>query len=94
MGRKIDDRMEYLEGAALEFEGANLALRHIIARLLAQMDQREAEEFLCELQRTGRRSANQLGGRRLVGYLDEIKAVKAASDDSRKRPAPAIRSVT
>ena len=94
MSRKIDDRMEYLEGAALEFEGANLALRHIIAKLLAQMDQREVEEFLRELQHSGRRSANELGERRLRGYIDEITAGKAASNYSRKRPMPPIRSVT
>lgn len=93
MGMKIDSRVDNLERAALEFEGAGFAVRHLLGHLLARLDRHEAEECLRDLQSTGRRSGLELGDSRLTGYLDELDAIKAASDTARSKALPPLRAV-
>jgi hypothetical protein len=94
MGTEVKSRVENLERAALEFEGAQFAIRHVLANLLSRLDRHEAEECLHELQSTGRRHGVELGERRLTGYLDELEALKEASVSVRNVKAPTLRAVS
>ncbi len=94
MGMERNNRVDCLERAALEFEGAQFAIRHVLANLLSRLDRHDAEECLRELQSTGRRHGLELGERRLTGYLDELEALKVASASVRKVGSPPLRAVS
>ena len=94
MGTKVESRVENLERVACEFEGAQFAIRHVLANLLSRLDRHDAEECLRELQSTGRRHGIELGERRLTGYLDELEALKAASASVRNVAPPPLRAVS
>ncbi|TCU51429.1 hypothetical protein EDF58_1244 [Novosphingobium sp. PhB57] len=79
MNTYMNSRVDNLERAALEFEGAQFAIRHILANLLSRLDRHDAEECLRELQFTGRGHGIELGDARLKGYLSELDEVKAFS---------------
>ncbi|WP_313434326.1 hypothetical protein [Novosphingobium sp.] len=93
MDIEIKGRVENLERAALEFEGAGFAVRHLLAHLLSRLDRDEAEECLREMQSTGRKHGLELGESRLTGYLDELDAIKAASTIDGSKALPPLRAV-
>lgn len=93
MGIEKSNRADYLERAFLEFEGAQFAIRHVLANLLSRLDRHEAEECLHELQSTGRRHGVELGESRLTGYLDELEELKVASASVRRVGAPPLRAI-
>lgn len=86
-------RVDNLERAALEFEGAQFAMRHILANLLSRLDRQEAEECLRELQHTGRANGIELGDSRLRGYLSELEEVKACSGIAQDQAGKQLRLV-
>ncbi|WP_324699800.1 hypothetical protein [Novosphingobium sp. RL4] len=94
MVTEMTPRIENLERAALEFEGAQFAISHILANLLSRLDRHEAEDCLRELQDMGRAHALELGEHRLTGYLDELEAMKVAANSVRKVTPPSLRAVS
>lgn len=93
MHSKVEERVDNLERAALEFEGAQFATRHLLAMLLSRLDRHEAEEYFRDLQCTGRKHVVELGKARLTGYLDELEAVRHAACLARTQPVTPLRVV-
>ena len=93
MQRKVEERVDDLERAALEFEGAQFATRHLLSMLLSKLDRHEAEEWLWKLQCTGPKHDVELGEARLTGYLDELEAVRHAAYLAKAQPVATLRVV-
>lgn len=87
MPNEIEKRMEVLERAMIESEGAQFAMRHLLSALLAKVSKQEAHLRLAELAVGAQASRAELGEGRLRGYLDELGAIRESIDPSVGRAA-------
>jgi hypothetical protein len=85
MSNEIERRMEVLERAMIESEGAQFAMRHLLSALLTKVSRQEAQLRLDELAKGAQVRRAELGDGRLRGYLDELGAMRDSIDPSVQR---------
>jgi len=94
MPNEIEKRMEVLERAMIESEGAQFAMRHLLSALLAKASRQEAQLHLAELTAGAQARRAELGEARLRGYLDELGAIRDSIDPSVQRASSQHRECT
>ncbi len=94
MSNEIERRMEVLERAMIESEGAQFAMRHLLSALLTKVSRQEAQLRLDELAKGARARRAELGDGRLRGYLDELGAIRDSIDPSVQRVSSQHRECT
>lgn len=87
MPTNFEQRLDVIERAMIEAEGAQFATRHLLSVLLARIPRREAQLQLAELAIQAQAYGKELGEVRLRGYLDELKSIQDALDHKSPRAA-------
>lgn len=84
----IQLRLSNLERAALQSEGAQFALRDIVARLLLTLPGLEVRALIEELVVASQSQAKEIGAHRLAGYRDELEALREEVEHCRREGEP------
>jgi hypothetical protein len=74
--RTIEQRLEILESAAQQLEGAQMALRHLVAQLFSKLPRSEIEPLIDSLIHEAMGQKPVLGYNCLAAYITELETLR------------------